>query len=89
MSDPALERLAGVVFATIYPYRKGVEPEVIAAESARWAVSIRCHLNALTRPAEAESVVAEKACPGCGFPLADNYRVCPKCFGPVNREVCQ
>jgi hypothetical protein len=63
MSDPALERLAGVVFATIYPLRaRRVDhnPDAVAAESAQLAVSIRCHLNALTRPAEAAPVVAPK-----------------------------
>jgi hypothetical protein len=61
MSDPALERLAGVVFATIYPFDIRTKlPEVIALDSARIAVSIRCHLNALTGPAEAAPVVAPK-----------------------------
>jgi DNA polymerase III epsilon subunit-like protein len=46
MSDPALERLAGVVFATIYPFDiRAKLPEVIAADSARLAISIRCHFD--------------------------------------------
>ena len=58
MSDPALERLAGVIFATIYPYDiRAKQADVIAAYSARLAVSIRAHLVALTRRPDEAPVV--------------------------------
>lgn len=60
VSDPSLERLAGVVFATMYPYRTKSSILEVTEESARIAVSIRAHLNALTRRPDDAPVVPTK-----------------------------